>query len=155
MMIRSGYLDHVFTPEKLKETVRLAKKKLRQIHKVNPFDTIVFTGISGAALGFTLSYETGFPVAVVRKSGESTHSSYRIEGNCGTDRYLLLDDFIEGGHTIRRIIKRMEENLKTKPKCAAVLLHAPVPGNANIGDGDLASGIVGRLPDVPVYSLDW
>lgn len=156
MIIGSGYLDHVFNPEKLKQVVKLARKKMRQIHKAHPFDTIAFTGVSGAALGFILSYDTGFPVLVVRKSGESSHASYKVEGNHSVKRYLVVDDFIDEGNTIRRIVKRIDEELTSNAAvCAAIMLYAPTSGNAYITDGESAKKVTPRLPDVPIYSLDW
>src|ERR1700687_3117266 len=45
---------------------------------------------------------------VVRK-GEKAHSSYEVEGDHGAKRYLILDDFIDGGDTVRAIIEHIFE----------------------------------------------
>jgi hypothetical protein len=94
------------------------------------FDVIAFRGFSGASIAFPLSYETGIPLLLVRKTwddGRPSDSSHgwAVEGDHRIDikRYLILDDFVCSGDTIRQTVKTINQrvlykhdNPNTKPK---------------------------------------
>jgi adenine/guanine phosphoribosyltransferase-like PRPP-binding protein len=64
-------------------------------------DTFVGTGLSGALVVPTLARALGRHWAIVRKQ-DGSHSSRTVEGAIG-ERWLFIDDFIEGGATLRRV----------------------------------------------------
>ena len=86
-----------------------------------PFDAIAFTGVSGAALAFILSYELKIPLICVRRDENDGHHakvpqmmlpySTILEGALDAKRYLIVDDFIEQGNTIRRILESIDDHL--------------------------------------------
>lgn len=151
-MNNSTYLAHVFEPEILKKTSELARKQIRKFQKKYPFDTLVFTGVSGMSLGFILSRDLGIPVLLIRKSGERSHANGIIEGYCTGKSYLIVDDFVDTGSTIRRIVRRMNK-IDGGPKCAGIFLHAPCMGNYCIVNGESAKEVDTRFPDVPIFGL--
>ena len=69
-------------------------------------DTFVGTGLSGALVVPTLARALGRHWAIVRKQ-DGSHSSRRIEGEIG-ERWLFIDDFIEGGATLHRVREAVE-----------------------------------------------
>lgn len=68
---------------------------------------IVVTGISGMSIGFPVAHKLGMKLAVVRKGRERSHASNCIEGYQPNKEYIILDDFIDTGATIRRIHKEI------------------------------------------------
>jgi len=85
-------------------------KKVRAIKRKYPFDAIAFTGSSGAALAYPLSYLLKLPLIHVRK-GSSHYGQGKIEGTISSRRYLIIDDFIDTGASIRRIVKAVDSEL--------------------------------------------
>lgn len=71
-------------------------------------DTFVGSGLSGALVVPTLARALGRHWAIVRKD-DGSHSSRRIEGEIG-ERWLFVDDFIEGGATLRRVRDMVERH---------------------------------------------
>lgn len=107
--IQTDYLGKVYGKEFLKLVPRTVKK-VRAIRRRHPFDAIAFTGSSGAALAYPLSYLLKVPLIHVRK-GSSHYSGGKIEGTISSKRYLIIDDFIETGASIRRVIKAVDSEL--------------------------------------------
>lgn len=107
--IQTDYLGKVYGMEFLK-LVPLTVKKVRAIRRKHHFDAIAFTGSSGAALAYPLSYLLKLPLIHVRK-GASHYSNGRVEGTISSRKYLIIDDFIETGKSMRRIIKTISEEL--------------------------------------------
>ena len=107
MHISTDYLRTAFDPEQRQYNLDRARHKLRDLH----FDTIVVRGVSGLVFGSMLALAMQKGVTVVRKPGESTHSNYGVEGlipDTHLDRWLIVDDFISTGSTMRAIVERMD-----------------------------------------------
>lgn len=119
--IRTEYLGKVYGKEFL-ELVPKTVRKLRAIKRRHPFDAIAFTGSSGAALAYTMSYFLKLPLIHVRK-GVSHYGGGRIEGTISSKKYIIIDDFIDRGNTIKRIIKTISNDLET-PKPVAICLYS-------------------------------
>lgn len=97
-------------------------------HKKHKFDAIAFTGSSGASLGFVLGIAMGIPVIYVRKKEEKTHGNV-IESNTRGNirKYIIVDDFICTGNSIRRVIDQIDQ-FSTKdgmkaPQCVGIYLY--------------------------------
>ena len=111
-----------------KYTVKKAVPALKKLKKSLNFDAIAITGSSGAALAFHASILLDVPVIYVRKAGERSHGQ-QIESNahCEVKRYIIVDDFIDSGSTISRIIsrinKRCKEQQETAPECVGIFLY--------------------------------
>jgi len=97
--IASGYFDTAL--EKRDKVIGQALKVLK--HRSNDYDVIVCRGYSGMTVAPILAWALKKPIFIVRKDGESTHSSEKsFMGTLG-DRYLMIDDFVGTGNTIRTI----------------------------------------------------
>lgn len=122
-IVRSRYLDKIFGKTQLKETVKQAISHLDFIKEKTDFDFIAFTGNSGAGLCFILNYITNYDIVLVRKSSDRTHG-YEIEGAnlfCENKKYLIIDDLIESGNTIRFITSKLFDRYKLN--CCGVYLY--------------------------------
>lgn len=91
-----------------------SKKRLAVVNKAVgilanvDFDSIAFIGMSGALLAPVLAFVMGKELIALRKHGSQSHSWHSIEGFNKTKRYIVVDDFICTGNTVRDIAKRME-----------------------------------------------
>lgn len=89
---------------------------------------IAFRGISGALVAPIVAYRLGLNVIPIRKGehshGGATHHKRALEATL-VQRYVIVDDFIESGTTVREIVRdRRVEGCE----CLGVLLYAkPVP----------------------------
>lgn len=133
--IQTEYLGDVYGEQFLRLVPQVVKK-LRVIKRKHPFDAIAFSGSSGAALAYPLSYLMKIPLIHVRKGG-SHYGSGKIEGTISSKRYLIIDDFIETGTTIKRILKEVSKEMEAKP--VAILLYS--------------SGRDSKFNNIPVFSV--
>jgi adenine/guanine phosphoribosyltransferase-like PRPP-binding protein len=71
------------------------------------FQTIVCTGLSGVIFASPLSIMMNKQLIVIRKESDTKHASFNgIEKNCHADKigkYVIVDDLIDSGRTIKRI----------------------------------------------------
>jgi hypothetical protein len=98
----SLYHSHLFDLPKFKRTIKRAVPKIRKFRKSHPFDAIAFCGFSGGPIAGILSHRLSIPLIAVRKKGEKYHGCNPI-GLTGADRYIIIDDLIASGDTIRWI----------------------------------------------------
>lgn len=77
--------------------------------KVNvQFDVLVGTGISGVSALMVLRSLLNVNIAILRKSGEMSHSPYKVE-NTDPDfmapnrKWIFVDDLIDSGRTFKRV----------------------------------------------------
>lgn len=101
-------MKRIYKTDLFIETVNKSLKKIREFKKKNDFDAIAFTGTSGAGLAYVLSYKLKIPLICVRKKDRS-HYTKRIEGAYLSNRFLIVDDFISSGNTMKRIISSINE----------------------------------------------
>lgn len=106
-----GYSGQMYNNRELRQFASKIALVLPGIMRQANADAIIVQGKSGIALAFATLMLIDFPIIVVRKRNESTHGS-PIEGTEGVDvqRYLILDDFISSGNTVRRIVEQLREN---------------------------------------------
>lgn len=78
-----------------------------------------------SAVAFPLAVMLNKPLIHVRKS--KGHSKRMVEGYYGAKTYVIVDDFIESGKTLREIknhIIKAHKNMQMKaPRCIAVVLY--------------------------------
>lgn len=86
------------------------------------FDTIAFTGMSGCLFAPILAYTMKKEIACVRKSSMGTHSDCIVEGFYNTKKYIIVDDFIASGDTIKRIILKMLKHARDA-RCVGVYCY--------------------------------
>lgn len=74
-------------------------------------DAIAVRGASGLVVGSVVSYQTGVPLAIIRKEGENPHcyDAISVDPNVllKPERVVWLDDFISGGSTFEAVIARL------------------------------------------------
>lgn len=98
----SAYISKAFQPN-LPSTVKRSLKVLKEYQ--DQFDCIAVRGTSGLIMGSILSFVLKKPLIVVRKpkAQESTHASYEVECSITEGTYLIVDDIIGSGDTVRTI----------------------------------------------------
>jgi len=62
---------------------------------------------------------------LVRK-GEERHCPMKVEGDQAARRYIIIDDFIDSGHTVRTIVKEVKE-FAPEAECLGVLQVTDLP----------------------------
>jgi len=114
------------------------------------FDSIAFCGMSGALIAPIVGFLLNKPILMVRKEDKS-HSSHKVEGYEDTRRYIIIDDFICSGDTIRNIVTQINCNSKhsghTKAKPVAIFLYHTMD-NRSFMDIEMNDGEI----EVPIYS---
>jgi len=108
--ITSYYLERVLTPEGLRDAVTRVVRVLREDVKLNTFDAIAFRGVSGALVAPAVAVAVGKPLIVVRKS-EASHGR-PVEGAITAKRYVIVDDFVGAGGTVRAITDALDGTLR-------------------------------------------
>jgi adenine/guanine phosphoribosyltransferase-like PRPP-binding protein len=126
-MIQTSYLEHIFTPDVFPKTVDTSLKAAEKLRKETGFDTIAFSGISGAAIAFILSHWMDVPLLCVRKKGENSHfhnaGGRILEGNVeGVRNYIIADDFIASGATCYHIIDSIRDG-NSRARCVGMLMY--------------------------------
>lgn len=101
------------------EMMTSAGNKVAALKKELGFDAVAFSGSSGAALAFHLAIAHKIPIIYVRKEDEQSHG-YPVECNFGNTtqhhikKYLIVDDFVGSGNTIRRIVRAISNITKER-----------------------------------------
>jgi adenine/guanine phosphoribosyltransferase-like PRPP-binding protein len=106
-MTVSSYLHAALDPKKFPKTIRRMTKFLKA--RQHEFDAIAVRGVSGVLVGGPLSLRLRKPLIVVRKKEDNSHSCYRIEGDKTATRYVIIDDLIASGRTVKHIIDGMKD----------------------------------------------
>lgn len=94
------------------------------VAKLDRFDSIAVTGMSGVVVGSPVSLDLEVPLVIIRKGSDKHHihdgfDIVNIE-HIGK-RYLIVDDFVDSGDTLRRV--RTEASYITGAHCAGAYLY--------------------------------
>ena len=117
------YFSYMFSHPK--ETVDIICHELSN-PKFGCVDFIVGTGVSGILPLVSVSLQSGIPYGVVRKLESNTHSDKIVEraSNYVPRRYVIIDDFIESGLTIDKIIHEMTNRFRLRSvECIGIILY--------------------------------
>lgn len=119
--------------------VRRLKKSLR-------FNTLAVCGYSGIVLGAIVAYRLNLPILVVRKKRDDRSADgYMINGtildNC---RYLILDDLISSGDTVRHIISKIYREYENAKPVGVLLYHKKHYRPFQYDGGDLPVKFIGK-----------
>ena len=101
------YLENGFDMEFRKKAIQDGLRFLKKDQR-GRYDSIAVTGISGLTIGAPLAYLAKKGLTVIRKGGDDTHSTRKIESSIAPNRYVIVDDFAASGETIARIVKTMD-----------------------------------------------
>ena len=110
------YLRNFIVPERLRERVILARCAL----KYHDFEAIAFRGMSGALISIPLALKMGKTMIMVRKEEDDCHSDYPVEGDTQAKRYVIVDDFVASGDTVKAIKKAIAK-FAPDSECIGVL----------------------------------
>ena len=102
--ITSDYLYAAILISK-SSTVKHIGKMVKLLNKYD-YDALAFRGMSGALLAPILALKCKKTLMMVRKpkSTDTHHSMYLVEGDRLCKRYIIIDDFISSGRTMKEII---------------------------------------------------
>lgn len=122
--IATSYLDDIYYLNSFREVVRVAESSIRSFAKKFPFEAIAFTGTSGSALAFPLSLRLSKRLICIRKG--RSHTRHKVEGCMNAPRYIIVDDCIDTGDTIRKIAGLVKEMAwpGSNPKLVGIYLYA-------------------------------
>lgn len=111
------HTSKVFNPGTFPDLVESVSLRLLRLLDRVRFDAIAGSGNSGLLLLGAVSYRLGVPLIAVRRGVETTHDSRLVNGffggyersgddgpKPGSWRYLIIDDLIDTGKTMNRII---------------------------------------------------
>lgn len=150
-----GYSRVQYTPRLLRAKAKEVAACLPALMHSTGATSVVVTGKSGIAMAFAVCMLIDINIVVVRKRGENSHGN-PIEGADGTclGDYLVLDDFVSSGETVRNIRDSIEERerlggCKTKAHCVGVLQYLL---NGVDEKPAVAPGVSKRL-GVPCYEM--
>lgn len=107
MAIHSSYLQSAFNPAAFNTYIGEAIKILTP--RTEEFDAVAFRGFSGSLVAPIIAYTLSKRMIIVRK--EPAHG-WAVEGHDATN-YLIIDDFISSGKTIRTIIEEIGKSQVT------------------------------------------
>jgi adenine/guanine phosphoribosyltransferase-like PRPP-binding protein len=96
-----SYTARIFDHDKFKALISECASAIAVLQPVLGFDILVGCGHSGTPLVTALSLETDLPMILIRK-GECAGDDRMANGMLKpTGRYLIIDDLIESGDTVR------------------------------------------------------
>lgn len=123
MLIKSAYLKDIFCPSRLFKTYARTLNAAIVLKRYLKYDTIAFSGLSGASIAFPLSVAMGIPLVCIRKRTDMTHSNRLVEGQVDVRKYLIVDDFVDTGKTVKNIRQEIEQQCKNA-QCVGILLFS-------------------------------
>lgn len=108
--------------QKTQITVDLICHELKN-PKFGQANLVVGTGFSGTLLLAAIHLQSGIPFVAIRKDTIRTNSVDSVElGGIEqldkTKKYIIIDDFVESGATIRKIQKEMSDH-----ECVGIILY--------------------------------
>ena len=123
----NGYSHVQYSATERKVIVQRLINYLPSVMEYIKADSIAVTGKSGISFMFALLEHIDIPFMTIRKPGENCHGE-TIEGTLDHNfqRYLILDDFVDSGDTVRRIISTLEKSCtysysSEQPYCVGVV----------------------------------
>lgn len=122
----SYHLKRFIKPAQAKVIV---KKCIKLLSKME-FDAIAFRGLSGALIAPTIAMEMGKELIAVRKT-KGDHSTYMVEGDRAARTYVIVDDFIGTGSTVRTMLNQIKE-YAPGAECIGVLQAYYIDGITDI-----------------------
>ncbi len=111
--IVSTYLISAFNPVIVKMIIKSFKKAIKN-NLFGDFETIAIRGTSGLLIGPILAQVTDKRIIVVRKEEHKAHTSRICEGYLKTQNYIIVDDTIDTGTTIKTIKDCVDGTVKNE-----------------------------------------
>ncbi len=121
--VMSLYLSETLDVSSLKNIVYDLSVKLQPMS--DEFDAIAVRGMSGSLVGPQIAMNLDKQLIIVRK--ETSHSCSKVEGYFSNNtRYIIVDDFIGTGATVRSIIDNIQESCHVsmyKATCVGLAMY--------------------------------
>jgi hypothetical protein len=141
----------VFDPNKFEETVRGVVKTIKYAAQCLPKElrprALAAMGNSGAPLVGAVALLMKLPFFVVRKKGDPAHSSEAVSGFVPSDvtNYLVVDDLIDSGKTVNRIVEKMHKY--PQMRCVGAVLYRVCCDDVH------AVSELGTRPTIPTFGV--
>ncbi len=103
MAIVGDYLRHVLSVDNLIRHSQNVVDALKPYSKA--FDSIAFRGMSGAIIAPMVAAQLNKDLIMIRKSEDKSHASATVEGHITTQSYVIIDDFVDSGRTLRLTVQ--------------------------------------------------
>lgn len=120
MKCHSSYLHSALDRDKIDLTVNTL------IHLIDEcefhFDAIAFTGMSGALIAPLVAQRLQKELLLVRKAGDGSHSGYIVEGGLDCTKFIIIDDLIMSGNTIRNLLEKVK-TVCPNATCSGIILY--------------------------------
>ncbi len=84
-------------------------------------DAVAIRGVSGALVGPTVAETLNLGLCIVRK--DTAHSRYRVEGPRDVTNYVIIDDLVSTGDTVRAIQAEVSRTYGGSRAVAVVLYN--------------------------------
>ena len=126
MYIRSCGYASGYTPESVRKYAKQAAEAIPRMMAETNADAIVVSGNSGISIGHAALMLIEFPLVLVRKHKDNSHGD-SVEGplNHELRKFLILDDFVCSGATVRNICDALYSRAimyeSSVPECVGVL----------------------------------
>ena len=102
--------------------IRIAVNRLNKLRRKGlDFDAIAFTGLSGCLMGAAIADRLGVGMMAVRKPKESCHSTWTSERTPGCSTYIIIDDVVATGETIKHVMSEL-----CSDQCKGIYLYADI-----------------------------
>lgn len=146
MKVISDYLAPLFQPDLFTKKVNSMVRLIRSSNI--KFKAIAFTGMSGSMIGPAIAARLKKDMILIRKGSDDCHTSKEVEGRKDIKSYIIIDDRIVTGNTVKSIVNGVSSFTKNQAKLMGVFLyHHPYDLNEK--------QIKGRIKmNVPVRRLD-
>lgn len=115
--VNTSYLHCMLDPREFQRRVPIAKQVLAK----HDYDSFAFRGMSGALLAAPLANMLDKTMIMVRKPKVDCHTSRAVEGDSAARRYVIVDDTVCSGNTIRKIIRAVKR-FAPEAECVGLLI---------------------------------
>lgn len=127
-MIHSpSWNERVFSKYEFPKLCDEVERAVREVRMENwNLKSIAASGNSGVPVAAVVAHRLGLGLIVVRQKGTSRHDSRDVNGWLENGSYVIVDDLIDSGKTIDRIIKRIHHvtyGSTKQPKPCTIVLH--------------------------------
>lgn len=120
--MRASHIKGVLQPKTLIAKANWCAAQVRLLKA----DTLVCRGSSGLLVTSVVSTLARLPICYIRKPRESSHTGLLLEGPYELGRFIVIDDLVSSGETMRAIadaIHSHTERYGFKAELVAILLY--------------------------------
>ena len=137
--IYSTYLHPVLSVGARKSIINFVTNSLNSI---KDYDVILVSGASGLLVGPIVSHLLEKPIGIIRKNQdkEPRHSWREYEGLEHYWKYVVVDDLIDSGETLKRIVD-VAHYRNPNSVCAGLVMY----NQSRFGNSSIENGVLGEI----------